>query len=388
MNRDTRYRPTSALIFAAWIPIAAVALPACNQAAATTTTPKPTPVRVQSVSAGPTTATSRYSGAIVPASQVTMSFRVSGYVDALGQAEAGGKRRPLDKGDFVKKGSVLARLRAADYEHKVATGRALVSDATAKVKLSQLELERAQKLFAANVISQAELDASEAQAESARAVLKDAIARSGEAGLALGDTVLRAPMDGVVLERHVEVGTLAAAGQPAVTLADTHSVKAVFGAPQVLVEKLELGDAVQVFVGAEGEDKAPEKLLDARVTRIAPAADANGRVFSVEALLSNPQGTLRPGAVVSVRVPTQALTRASLVVPLSAVVRSPRDAEGFSVFVFEGDRDRGPVREADVRLGEVIGNTVSVTSGLASGERVVTLGSTLLRDGALAVVIR
>jgi RND family efflux transporter MFP subunit len=384
----TPVRPLSALLFAALAPIAAAALPACQQPAAAATQALPTPVKVQAVASGPSTATSRYSGALEPASQVTMSFRVSGYVDALGQVEAGGKWRALDKGDVVKKGAMLARLRAADYEHKVATGNALVSDASAKAKLSQLELERAQKLFAANVISQAELDVSEAQAESARAALKDAIARSAEAGLALGDTVLRAPMDGVVLERHVEIGTLAAAGQPALTLADTRSVKAVFGAPQVLVEKLAIGEAVQVFVGAESEDKAPEKLLDARVTRIAPAADANGRVFSVEALLSNPTGTLRPGAVVSVRVPTQAPSRASQVVPLSAVVRSRRDAQGFSVFVLEGDGDRGLVREADVQLGEVIGNTVSVEAGLESGQRIVTVGSTLLRDGASAVVIR
>jgi RND family efflux transporter MFP subunit len=254
--------------------------------------------------------------------------------------------------------------------------------------LSQLELERAQKLFAGNVISQAELDAQEARAESAQAALKDAIARSGEAGLALDDTVLRAPMDGVVLARQVEIGTLAAAGQPAVTLADIRNVKAVFGAPQVLVEKLEIGEAVQVFVGAEGEDKAPEKLLDARITRIAPAADQSGRVFSVEALLPNPSGELRPGAVVSVRVPERAQSAETLVVPLSSVVRSRRDPHGFSVFVLEGDGDRGPVREARVALGQVVGNAVTVTEGLAAHERIVTVGSTLLRDGGDAVVIR
>jgi RND family efflux transporter MFP subunit len=362
-------------------------LTSCDRPAAAAT-PKPTPVKVQSVAPGPSTATSRYSGALEPASQVTMSFRVSGYVDGLGQVDAGGKPRPLDKGDFVKKGTVLARLRAADYAHKVATGDALVSDATAKAKLSQLELERAQRLFAASVISRAELDVQQAQAESARASLKDAIARSGEAGLALDDTVLRAPMDGVVLTRHVEVGTLAAAGQPAVTLADIRSVKAVFGAPQVLVEQLEVGEAVQVFVGAEAENKAPEKLLDARVTRIAPAADANGRVFSVEALLPNPSGTLRPGAVVSVRVPTRTPAAETLVVPLSSVVRSRRDPHGFSVFVFEGDGDRGSVRETNVQLGEVVGNSVTVSDGLEARERVVTVGSTLLRDGGSAVVIR
>jgi RND family efflux transporter MFP subunit len=364
------------------------ALSACNQPAAAAPTRRATPVKVQTVSAGPDIATSRYSGALEPASQVTMSFRVSGYVDALGQIEVGGQRRAIDKGDFVRKGTVLARLRAADYEHKVATGRALVSDASAQAKLSLIELERAQKLFAGNVISKAELDVQEARAESAQAAMKDAIAKSGEAGLALEDTVLRAPMDGVVLARQVEIGTLAAAGQPAVTLADMRSVKAVFGAPQVLVEKLEIGEAVQVFVGAEGEDKAPEKLLDARITRIAPAADQSGRVFAVEALLPNPSGELRPGAVVSVRVPERAQSAETLVVPLSSVVRSRRDPQSFSVFVLAGDRDRGPVREARVALGQVVGNSVTVIEGLEAQERIVTVGATLLRDGADAVVIR
>ena len=362
------------------------ALPGCSQPAAAATR-GPTPVKIQSVGAGPNAALSRYSGALEPASTVTMSFRVSGYVDGLGQVEAFGKQRALDKGDVVKKGTVLARLRPADYEHKLATGKALVSDARAKSKLMNLELERAQRLFAERVISRAELDAQEAQSESARAALADAIAHLNEAELALSDTVLRAPMDGVVLSRQVEVGALAAAGQAAVVLADTQNVKAVFGAPQVLVEKLRVGEAVQVFVGAEGENVAPEKLLDARVTRIAPAADTNGRVFSVEALLPNPSGELRPGAVVSVRVPTAVPAGDTLVVPLNAVVRSHRDPHGFSVFVFDGDADRGNVREAAVQLGEVVGNAVTVSDGLALNERVVTVGSTLVRDGGAAVVI-
>jgi len=365
----------------------ALTLPACSQPAAAASK-QPTPVKVQAVLAGPNPSDLRYSGSLEPASQVSMSFRVSGYVEALGQVTSGGRTRALDKGDFVRKGSVLARLRAVDYEHKVATGEAAVSDARAKAKLAQLELERSRRLFEAKAISQAQLDVDIARAESADAALKDARARSGEASLALDDTVLRAPLDGVVLSRQVEVGTLTAPGQTALVIADTRSVKAVFGAPQALVERLSVGGAVQVFVGAEGENKAPEKLLDARVTRIAPAADSNGRVFSVEAQLPNPSGALRPGAVVSVRVPSSTFAADTLVVPLSSVVRSARDPHGFSVFVLDGPGDREAVRALDVQLGEVIGNSVTVTNGLALNQRVVTIGSTLLRDGNDAVVIR
>jgi multidrug efflux pump subunit AcrA (membrane-fusion protein) len=161
----------------------------------------------------------------------------------------------------------------------------------------------------------------------------------------------------------------------------------VFGAPQSLVEKLHVGSAVQVFVGAESEAKAPEKLLSAHVTRIAPAADTNGRVFSIEAALPNPDASLRPGAVVSVHVPEAAPDAETVVVPLGAVVRSPNDVRGFAVYVFDGAGDRAPVRLREVRLGEVIGNGVSVSAGLALDERVVTVGSSLLRDGNEAVAI-
>jgi len=108
----------------------------------------------------------------------------------------------------------------------------------------------------------------------------------------------------------------------------------------------------------------------------------------VEAELPNPNGTLRPGAVVSVRVPDAALNHGALVVPLSAVIRSPQKADGFSVFVLEGNAERAPVRLRDVSLGEVLGNGVTVNQGLARAERVVTVGATLLRDGGEAVVIR
>lgn len=288
----------------------------------------------------------------------------------------------------MKKGTVLARLRAADYQHKVATGNAAVSDAAAKARLASLELERAKRLFAAQVMTQAELDSQIARDASAAAALADARARSSEAELALSDTVLRAPIDGVIIARQAEVGTLVAPGQAAFTIADTRSVKAVFGAPQALVEKLGIGDDVQVFVGAEAEIRTPEKVLSAKVTRIAPAADSNGRVFSVEAALPNAAGALRMGAVVSVRVPRTALGADLPAIPLSAVVRSPANERGFSVYVLDGAEQRGPVRLAEVELGELVGNSVTVTRGLALGERVVTVGGTFLRDGEEAVVIR
>jgi multidrug efflux system membrane fusion protein len=367
--------------------LSAVVLPGCShpQAAAGK---KPIPVKVRTVEKTSGAALARYSGSLEPIARVDMAFRVGGYVEALGEIVAeGGKRRPIDKGDFVTKGTVLARIRSSDYAQKVATARAGISEARSEAKLADAELERSKRLFDSKAITKAELDALVARAESARANVDGALARSGEAGIALDDTVLRAPMDGVILARQIEVGTLVAPGQQAISVADTRTVKAMFGVPQALVEKLHIGSPLSVYVGHDGESKSLEKVIAAKVTRIAPSADSNGRVFSVEAALANEAGTLRPGSVVSVHVPDATLSRASMAVPLSAIVRSAASPRGFSVFVLEGDGDRAPARIHDVHLGEVLGNSVTVTDGLALGQRVVTVGSTLLRDGTEAVVI-
>jgi len=77
-----------------------------------------------------------------------------------------------------------------------------------------------------------------------------------------------------------------------------------------------------------------------------------------------------------------------MIVPLSAIVRSPRDARGFSVFVLDSAGDRAKVRLHDVKLGDILGNGVTVVDGLTLGARVVTVGATLLHEGDLAVVIR
>jgi len=348
----------------------------------------PIPVKVKPVASSGDVALARYSGSLEPAARVDMAFRVGGYVEMLGQVTGeAGKSRSIEEGDFVKQGTVLARIRSADYSQKVATARAGVSQARSEAKYAEVDLARSQKLFDSNSISKAELDAKITRAESARANVEAATARAGEAGVALEDTLLKAPMDGVILSREIEVGTLVSPGRTALTVADISTVQARFAVPEALVEKLSLGSPLSVHLGAERESKAPQHVLDAKVTRIAPAADSKGRVFSIEAELPNPNGALRPGSVISVRVPEATLASPGLSVPLSAVVRSPGDPRGFSVFVIDGEGLRGKARIQPVELGEVLGNAVTVEGGLRIGQRVVTVGSTLIQDGSDAVVI-
>lgn len=351
-------------------------------------TKAPIPVKIKPVTAAGDVALARYSGFLEPAARVDMAFRVGGYVEMLGSVRGkDGKPRAFEEGDFVARGTVLAKIRSADYSQKVATARAGISQARSEATLAEAELSRSERLFASSAISKADLDAKVARAEYARANVDAATARAGEASVALEDTVIKAPMDGVILSRDLEVGTLISPGRTVIVLADIATLKATFAVPEALVEKLSLGSPLSLHVGAERESAAPRRNLEARVTRIAPAADAKGRVFSVEADVPNPDGTLRPGAVISVRVPEATLAHASLSIPLAAVVRSPNDPRGFSVFVIDGQAPRGKARLQTVRLGEVLGNLVTVDSGLQLGQRVVTVGATLIQDGSDTVVI-
>jgi multidrug efflux system membrane fusion protein len=158
-------------------------------------------------------------------------------------------------------------------------------------------------------------------------------------------------------------------------------VKAVFGAPDLLAEKLKIGAHLVVSV----ETKQAE--LDATVTRISPSADPKSRSFEVEARLANADGSLKPGMIASLSIPTSSLLATSVMLPLTAVVRSPKDPRGFAAFVVEGGDEHATAKMREVKLGDVYGNNVVAIEGLVAGDRVISQGATIVTDGTLVRVV-
>jgi RND family efflux transporter MFP subunit len=340
-----------------------------------------TPVRVRTVEQRSQLAGARYSGTVEPGTRVDLAFKVGGYVRDLAQTKSGNETHKVQEGDWVTKGTVLAVVRENDYEMRVSAAQAGVAEAIAAQKQAQLDFERAQKLHSTNAIAKVELDTQGARLETANARVEGAKSRIQEAQIALADCTLRAPIDGVVLKRPIEVGTLVAPGSVAFVLADTRNVKVVFGAPDKLIEKLKPGGTLTVTFEAVPGDYA------ATISRIAPSADLKSRVFEVEATIPNPTDQLKVGMIAKLVVPEAALATSALVLPLTAVVRSPRDARGFSVFVVDGEAGKERAHLRDVKLGEVVGNGVVVSDGLKPDERVVSMGATLITDGEPVRVI-
>jgi RND family efflux transporter MFP subunit len=323
----------------------------------------PLPVTAVQVGSSPDgTSETRYSGAIKADATVDVAFRMSGVVDAVTQIRgADGRLRALQDGDLVRQGQVLARLRQNEFRDQV-------SDAEAGLRQAQADYERAAQLYENRSVSKAEYDAAYARYTAG-------IARRSQAAISLGDATLRAPMDGVILRRTVEVGSLAGPSVPAVTVADTRVVKVVFGVPDVVVAGLKPGGRLRIQAEA-----MPGATLEGRITRISPSADPTSRVFEVEAALPNPEGRLKVGMLATLSL-GEGGPRASLYVPLAAVVRPAGDTAGYAVYVVHDSAGSAAARLRPVRLGEVSGNLIAVQEGLAMGDRIIVRGATIVADG-------
>ncbi|MGH7496110.1 MAG: efflux RND transporter periplasmic adaptor subunit [bacterium] len=282
----------------------------------------PTPVKVQVVAGSAANGGLRYSANVAPDVQVELAFKVSGYIDNILQVRgADGRMRNVQDGDFIKRGTVLAHVRDNEYRDRVA-------DAQASLTQAKADYERAAKLYETKSASKADYDGAYARLSSSQA-------RYAQAAQSLDDCALRAPMDGFVLRRSIEVGNLAGPGGLGFILADTRSVKVVFGVPDVLVEQMKMGDFQNVTTEA-----LPGAEFRGRITRVAPSADPSSRVFEIECTVPNPENRLKVGMIAALQVSTSALPNPEMLVPLNAIIRPVDDPQGYAVFVVEDQNSK------------------------------------------------
>lgn len=335
----------------------------------------PLPVRVVTVETASGQEGLRYSASIEPLAQVPLSFKAQARVEALlVYEEEDGSLREIQPGDYVQGGTILGQLDTRQYEEKVTAARAQLEGAEAALAAAEAGFRRSSNLFKSASVTAPEFDRSRKGYESALAQVSGARAQLEQAELALLDCTLRAPWDGIVVKRSVEVGQLVSPATEAFELADISSVKAVFGVPGIMLQSVVPGAPISLEA-----DAFPRQSFGGRVTGVSPAADQRSRVFQVQVTLPNPANQLKIGMVGSLVLPSR--VERFPVVPLSAVVRDPRDSEAYAVFVIQEEEGAviSEVRRVDV--GAVRGDSISIVSGVRSGERVVTNGATRVISG-------
>jgi membrane fusion protein (multidrug efflux system) len=298
-------------------------------------------------------------GSLVAARGVTLSAELPGTVREIA----------FESGSFVRRGAVLVRLGTSTEEAQLA-------GATAEATLAKLSLERAQALRRGESSSQADLDAAQArarQASAAVAALEATIAKK----------TIRAPFDGRISIRQVELGQVLAPGTPIASLQSVTPIHVDFWVPQQALSELRPGQRVSART-----DAFPGATWEGRITTVNPEVDVATRNVRVRATLPNEDGRLRPGMFANVEVFSSDASPA-LVIPATAVIFAPY---GDSVFAIEEKKDERTgaattvARQKFVRLGDRRGDFVAVSSGLSLGERIVSRGAFKLRNGAAVAV--
>lgn len=380
-NRQRDQRRRHRACFATLVGLVATGLIGCEGQRKAVEAP-PIPVTVAEVQEYSGAEGVNYSASVVPYTQLSVTFKSAGYVTSILQRQGvDGRVRNLQQGDWVKKDTVLATVRQSDYEHAVNQYKGQLEQAQAGAEKSKQDFTRAQALYNANALTQTDYDSAKAQFDSTQGAVATSQAAVAQAVQALSDCELRAPMDGQILNRNIELGALVASGTTGFTMGDMRMVKAVFGVPDTVLAAVALGKKQAI------QTETYNQQFMGLITAIAPQADQKSRTFQVEVSVPNSKDLLKSGMVATLILGQAKLGAPLLVVPLNAIVSTVDGSKAFSVFVVQRDGDKDVARRKIVQTGSTFGNNVAILRGLNPGDRVLLNGATLVSDGQVVHII-
>jgi RND family efflux transporter MFP subunit len=268
------------------------------------------------------------SGSLTPLAQATVRSKVSGVV----------QQTTVQEGMSVSAGQVIARLDDAEARARVAQQQASLNDASARLALAKKNQANSAALLKQNYIAQNAYDTTSNSVDLAQAAVDAARAQLELARIALNDTVIRAPLSGVVSKRHVQAGEKLSPDSPVFSIVDLKQLTLDAQVPASDIPRVKVGQEVQFKVDGFGERSFAGKVL-----RINPAAEAGSRAILVYIGVDNPDGLLRAGMFAKGVVTTEK-TAAHPLLPLLGVHQDHGRDLVYSV-------DSGKVVAQPVKLG-------------------------------------
>lgn len=286
-------------------------------------------------------------GTLQAVESAQIAARVSGQVTEV----------TVSVGSKVKKGERLVQISAAEIA-------AQAQRAETQLVQARRNLEREEKLLNSGASTRESV-------KSLREMMQISEAAWQEARAMLNYTSIRAPFDGQVTHKFIDVGDLAAPGKPLVQLENGEQLQILVPVPEALVNNLSLGDQIQTSIPAAGLH------LTTAIMEIAPTVDPATRTTQVKLSLPN-NATLRSGQFARVSLPDKEVK--TLLIAASALRRNGQIEQ---VFV----ADRGIARLRLVRTGNRYADQIEILSGLESGETIILTGLAELSDGQPLQVI-
>lgn len=365
---------------------------------------KPTPVRMVRVELRKIRRNVESVGSLFPNEEVTVSSEVEGKVDEV-VADVGDRvdrGQPLVKVSPIELKLALEQQRAALQQARARLGlpdgvedvkdvqeAAEVKKAAADLNDAEKKFRRARSLMDQGLLSRENFDENEAKYKSARAAydlavqtvhnLRGQVAQY-RASLALAekkvnDSVIRAPFAGQIKERTVTLGQYLKVQTPVMVIVNTDPLRVRLKVPEKMAGWVRVGQAVTISVEAY-----PDKTFTGKISRINPSVDQQTRSFDVEALISNPEGLLKPGFFVRASIPSDRIDSA-LFVPQRAL----QYIYGvYKVYIVKGNS----LNEKEVKIGDRPDEDVEIVEGLSEGDGVaLSVKGAELRDGARIEVV-
>ena len=400
--------------YLAVLSIAAIVLTGCSKPAAKTEQEVPVPVTVEPAVRGAIDHLVTADAVLYPVNQANITSKISAPM----------KRVLVNRGDHVRAGQLLAELESRDLAaaanegkeqfaqaqaaYQTTTGATLPEDKTkaeADLAAATQAVDSAKKLYdnrvalqregalAQKLVDDAKVALVQAQstfttaqrhlealnqvtqretARGAEAQLKAAKAHYENVAVQLAYSEIRSPIAGIVSDRPVYPGEMAASGSAIISIVDISQVVARANVP--------VKEAAAIQVGRPARIAGPDGDIPAKVTVVSPAVDPNTTTVEVWVQAANPGEKLKPGGTVRVTIIAETLQN-TIIVPASALLNSD---EGGQKIMVVGQDSRAQERKISVGVRQ--GNRVQIASGLQEGDQVVTSGGLGLEDKAKVAV--
>lgn len=300
-------------------------------------------------------------GEVAAKTEADLGFPIAGTVAS----------RPVDVGQLVEKGDLIAQLDPEDLDADVSTGEAGVLIARTQLRAATDAEKRARDLAERGVDASTRLEDATSALAAASARMEQAEATLARARDMRGLATLTAPQDGVITVVYAESGASLTGGQPIVRLTGTDGREIVVDLIEQDIASLDIGAEFDVVLAA-----MPDISVTAKLYRIDPVAERTTRTRRLHLTLDDAPPSFRLGALAKVSLVTT--SEAGLSIPLSAIRTKDDVAEVWVV-----DRATDTVASKPVTLGMTFAERVRIKSGLKVGDEIVLKGIYSLEDGQI-----
>lgn len=324
---------------------------------------------IPSSSASVQTITTQTVSSIDKIDTLSLAGNIEANNDAAISSKSGGKisKVLVENGSQVSAGQALALLETTDLNNSLESSQATLDKAQATLDSMQVNYDRIKSLYNEGAVSKKDFDDITTSLQVAENDVRSAAAAVSSAKNAINDATITAPISGYVHDRNVIIGQVVTGGQTLMSVGDLSSVYVTVNVPQQDLSKIKQGLSADILVDAFKDEK-----FSGTVAVVNPSIDVSARVFQVKIKINNDKVLLKPGMFAKVEIKIGAPKKVTAV-PMNSIT----GIQGlYFAFVVEGDK----VIRKQVEIGQMIGQSIEIKSGLSVGQKIAVTNVNSLKD--------